>query len=162
MKDLDIAEVARASGIAASALRFYEEQGLIAPIGRRGLRRLYDPGVLERLRLIQLGRAAGFSLREIAAMFAPDGRPRIDRRKLATKADALDRTIRELGALRDGLRHAAACPARDHLECPSFRRLLRAAALGAIRPPAAPKSAKKFRRPASTKRRPSSTGGGRA
>jgi DNA-binding transcriptional MerR regulator len=152
MKDLDIAQVARASGIAASALRFYEEQGLIAPIGRRGLKRLFDPGVLERLKLIQLGRAAGFGLQEIAAMFVAGGRPRIDRKKLAAKADALDRTIRELGALRDGLRHAAACPARDHLECPSFRRLLRAAASGAIRPPAVPTSGKTFRRPASTKR----------
>lgn len=162
MKNLDIAEVARASRMAASALRFYEEQGLIAPIGRHGLRRLYDPGVLERLKLIALGRAAGFSLSEIAAMFAPDGRPRIDRRKLAAKADELDRTIRELGALRDGLRHAAACPARDHLECPSFRRLLRAAASGAI---PSPNQGKKFPRPASTsastKRRTSSTGVGR-
>ena len=162
MKDLDIAEVARASGMAASALRFYEEQGLIAPIGRVGLRRLYDPGVLEQLTLIQLGRAAGFSLQEIAAMFAQGGRPRIDRKKLATKADELDRTIRELMALRDGLRHAAACPARDHLECPSFRRLLRAAASGAIHPPGAPNRAKKFRRPGSTKRRASSTGVGQS
>ena len=162
MQDLDIAELARASGMAASALRFYEEQGLIAPVGRRGLRRLFDPGVLERLKLIQLGRAAGFNLSEIAAMFAPDGRPRIDRRKLAAKADELDRTIRELGALRDGLRHAAACPARDHLECPSFRRLLRAAASGAIHPPAAANRGKKFPRPASTKRRPVSTGVGRS
>lgn len=153
MKDLDIAEVARASGMAASALRFYEERGLIAPIGRHGLRRLFDASVLERLKLIALGRAAGFSLQEIAAMFAPDGRPRIDRRKLARRAEELDRTIRELGALRDGLRHAAACPARDHLECPSFRRLLRAAGSGAIRPPASPNQDKKFRRPASTKRR---------
>ncbi|MBN9546192.1 MAG: helix-turn-helix domain-containing protein [Alphaproteobacteria bacterium] len=162
MKDLDIAEVARASGMAASALRFYEEQGLIAPIGRHGLKRLFDPGVLERLKLIALGRAAGFSLAEIAAMFAEGGRPRIDRRKLAAKADELDRTIRELGALRDGLRHAAACPARDHLECPSFRRLLRAAWSGAIHPPGAPKQARKFRRPASTKRRTVSTGVGRS
>jgi len=162
MKDLDIAEVARASGMAASALRFYEEQGLIAPIGRHGLRRLFDPGVLERLKLIALGRAAGFSLREIGAMFAADGRPRIDRRKLAAKADTLDRTIRELGALRDGLRHAAACPARDHLECPSFRRLLRAAASGAIRAPILPNRGKKFPRRPSTKRRAPSTDVGRS
>ena len=160
MKDLDIAEVARASGMAASALRFYEERGLIASIGRQGLRRLFDPGVLERLKLIALGRAAGFSLSEIAAMFAQGGRPRIDRKKLAAKADALDRTIRELGALRDGLRHAAACPARDHLECPSFRRLLRAAASGAIRPPAS--RGNTFPRRPSTKRRAPSTGVGRS
>jgi DNA-binding transcriptional MerR regulator len=134
MRDLDIAEVARHSGLSASALRFYEEKGLIAAIGRRGLRRLFDPSVLERLRLIALGRAAGFSLVEIGRMFAPDGRVRIDRRKLAAKAEELERTIRDLSALAEGLRHAAQCPARDHLECPSFRRLVRAAGAGVIRP----------------------------
>ena len=132
MRDLDIAEVARRSGIPASTLRFYEEKGLIASIGRRGLRRLFDPGVLERLALIALGRAAGFSLGEIALMFASDGRPRIDRAVLAAKADELDGTIRRLSGLRDGLRHAAACPAPSHMECPTFRRILRAAASGAI------------------------------
>ncbi|MFB9262897.1 helix-turn-helix domain-containing protein [Bradyrhizobium erythrophlei] len=132
MKDIDIAEVAQLSGVRASTLRFYEEKGLIASHGRRGLRRLFDPAVLERLALIALGRAAGFSLDEIARMFAPDGRPRIDRHMLAAKADELDRTIRKLNAMRDGLRHAAACPAPSHMECPTFRRLLRAAASGKV------------------------------
>ena len=132
MKDLDITEVARRSGVPASTLRFYEEKGLIASIGRRGLRRLFEPGVLERLALIALGRAAGFSLDEIALMFAPDGRPRIDRRMLEAKAEELDRQIRELSAMRDGLRHAAACPAPSHMECPTFRRIVRAAASGAM------------------------------
>ena len=136
MKDLDIAQVARLCGLPSSTLRFYEEKKLIASIGRRGLRRLFDPGVLERLSLIGLGRAAGFSLEEIARMFAPDGRVRIDRRLLAAKADALDRTIRQLTALRNGLRHAAECPAPRHMDCPKFRRLVRAAASGAILRPA--------------------------
>jgi hypothetical protein len=61
-------------------------------------------------------------------MFAPRGRPRIDRRLLAAKAQELDGTIRRLGAMRDGLRHAAVCPAPSHLECPTFRRLLGIAA----------------------------------
>ncbi len=135
MRDLDIAEVARRSGVPASTLRFYEDKGLIAWIGRRGLRRLFDPGVLERLALIALARSSGFSLDEIALMFAPDGRPRIDRRMLAAKAEELDRTIRKLRAMRDGLRHAAACPAPSYMECPTFRRLLRAAASGAIGAP---------------------------
>jgi DNA-binding transcriptional MerR regulator len=129
---MNISEVAKRSGVPASTLRFYEEKGLIVSIGRRGLRRLFHPGVLERLALIALGRAAGFSLDEIALMFAPDGRPRIDRQMLAAKADELDSTIRKLSAMRDGLRHAAACPAPSHMECPKFRRFLRAAALGAI------------------------------
>lgn len=132
MSDLDITEVARRSGVPASTLRFYEEKGLLSSSGRRGLRRLFDAGVLERLALIALGRAAGFSLDEIALMFAPDGRLRIDRQMLATKAEELDGTIRKLSAMRDGLRHAAACPAPSHMECPTFRRIVRAAASGAM------------------------------
>jgi DNA-binding transcriptional MerR regulator len=132
MRDLDIGEVAKRSGVPASTLRYYEEMGLIASTGRRGLRRLFDPGVLERLALISLGSAAGFSLVEIARMFAPDGRPQIDRKMLAAKAEELDQTIRKLTAMRDGLRHAAVCRAPSHMECPSFRRLLGAAASGAI------------------------------
>lgn len=132
MRDLDITEVAQRSGVPASTLRFYEEKGLISSIGRRGLRRLFEPSVLERLALTALGRSAGFSLEEIALMFAPDGRLRIDRRMLTAKANELDRTIRQLSALRDSLRHAAACPAPSHMECPTFRRLLGAAASGAV------------------------------
>ncbi|MFI6369872.1 helix-turn-helix domain-containing protein [Streptomyces sp. NPDC050546] len=135
MTDLDIAEVAQRAGVPASTLRFYEEKGLIAPTGRRGLRRQFDPGVLERLALIALGRTAGFSLDEIARMFAPDGPPRIDRRMLADKAEELDRRISELGVLRDSLRHAAACPAPSHMECPTFRGLLDAAASGGVPTP---------------------------
>ncbi|NDZ13561.1 MerR family transcriptional regulator [Variovorax sp. WS11] len=132
MRHLDIAEVAQQSGIPASALRFYEEKGLIASTGRRGLRRLFDPGVIERLALISLGRASGFSLDEIAHMFAPEGQPRLDRKMLAAKADELDKTIRKLSAMRDSLRHAAVCPAPSHMECPTFRRLLKAAGAGAL------------------------------
>jgi MerR family redox-sensitive transcriptional activator SoxR len=125
---MDIAEVARRTGVPASTLRFYEEKGLISSVGRRGLRRLFAPDVLERLALIALGRSAGFTLQEMARMFAPGKRPRIDRRLLAGKARELDGTIRRLVAMRDGLRHAAACPAPSHLECPTFRRLLGIAA----------------------------------
>jgi DNA-binding transcriptional MerR regulator len=132
MELLDITEVARRSGVAPSALRFYEERGLVGSVGRRGLRRLFEPSVLERLALIALGRAAGFSLDEIAGMFAADGRPRIDRAVLAAKADELDRRIRELATLRDGLRHAVGCTAPSHMECPTFRRILRAVGSGKL------------------------------
>ena len=124
MPGLDIASVAQRSGLPASTLRHYEAKGLIASVGRHGLRRVFDSAVLERLSLIALGRAAGFALDEIAAMFPPGGGVRIDRAVLAAKADELDATLHRLGALRDGLRHASRCPAPSHLECPTFRRLL--------------------------------------
>lgn len=124
MRDLDIGEVAARVGVPASTLRYYEEKGLIRSVGRRGLRRLYDPAVLEKLAMIGLGQSAGFSLDEIAGMFASDGKPKIDRKLLADKAQELDKTIRKLTAMRDGLKHAAVCPAPSHLECPTFRKLL--------------------------------------
>jgi DNA-binding transcriptional MerR regulator len=124
VRNLDIAEVAQRSGVPASTLRFYEEKGLIVSLGRRGLRRLFDHRVLERLSLISLGRAAGFSLEQMAAMFTPEGKPRIDKRVLAAKADEIDATIRRLSVIREGLRHAAACRAPSHMECPTFQRIL--------------------------------------
>jgi len=123
---LDIGEVVKRSGLPVSTLRFYEEKGLIESIGRNGLRRIFDASVLERLALITLGRCAGFSLEEIATMFTSNA-SQIDRKQLLVKADQLDRTIKQLIAMRDGLRHAAECPAPSHLECPKFQRLLRVA-----------------------------------
>lgn len=131
---MDISEVTQRSGLPASTVRFYEEKGLISSIGRRGLHRVFDPAVLERLALIAVGRSAGFSLDEIALMFSPDGRPRIDRQMLLARVEELDRTIRQLTDMRDSLRHAAACRAPSHMECPTFRRILRAAASGALGP----------------------------
>lgn len=121
---LDIGEVVAQSGVPASALRFYEAKGLIRSVGRRGLRRLFAPEVLERLALIGLGQSAGLTLDEIGRMFCTDGRIKVDRNLLARKAEALDASVRQLIAMRNGLRHAARCPARDHLECPTFRRLV--------------------------------------
>jgi DNA-binding transcriptional MerR regulator len=128
VSSLDISQVAQRSGVPASTLRFYEEKGLIASVGRKGLRRLFDPGVLEKLALIGLGRTAGFSLEQIGQMVSPHGKPRIDKRMLASKADELDATIRALKTIRDGLRHAAVCPAPSHMECPTFLRILRSTA----------------------------------
>ena len=131
---MDIAEVAKASGLPASTLRFYEEKGLIKSSGRSGLRRLFNANVIERLTLIALGRNTGFSLDEIGEMFTHEG-PDINRTLLLAKADELDIKIKELTAMRDGLRHAAACDAPNHFECPKFLRLLRVVGKNRFRPP---------------------------
>ena len=65
-------------------------------------------------------------------MFTPDGEPDIDRAMLSAKADDLERMVKRLKAMIEGLRHAAACPAPSHAACPSFQRLLKAAAAGAL------------------------------
>lgn len=129
---MDISEVAKASGVAASALRYYERKGLIKSLERTGGRRKYAPKVLDQLALIALGQAAGFSLDEICSMFSPAGEAQIDRAQLLAKADELDLAIERLKAMSRGLRHAAVCRAPRHAECPSFNRLLKAAAVGAL------------------------------
>ncbi|MDO9322143.1 MAG: helix-turn-helix domain-containing protein [Pseudomonas sp.] len=128
---MDIAEVAKRSGLPASALRFYEEKGLIVSLGRQGERRSFAPQILDQLALIALAQSAGFSLDEIRSMFAPGGAPAIDRQMLADKADELDANIKRLQAMSRGLRHAAACPAPSHAECPTFQKLVKVAAASA-------------------------------
>lgn len=140
---MDIAEVAKSSGVPASTLRYYEEKGLICSVGRQGIRRVFHANVLERLALIALGRAAGFTLDDIVLMLGEKGPPEINRAMLLSKADELEHTIMQLSAMRDGLRHAAVCTAPSHMQCPKFRRLLGLAAIGVIRADDKPKLVKK-------------------
>jgi DNA-binding transcriptional MerR regulator len=123
---MDIGKVAKVSKLPVSTLRYYEEKGLIKSVGRHGLRRYFAKDVIETLTLISLGRNAGLSLDEIGEMLLPQGL-KIDRDLLLCKADELDKKIIEMTAMRDGLRHASACKAPNHMECPKFRRLLNVA-----------------------------------
>ncbi|WP_046006638.1 helix-turn-helix domain-containing protein [Pseudoalteromonas rubra] len=123
---MDIADVAKASGLKPSTLRYYEQKGLIRSAGRHGLRRYYDPSVLEKLALINLGRHVGLSLDEIGRMLLPQGVD-IDRALLIAKTAELDKQIASMQAIRDGLHHAAHCPAPNHLACPTFQRLVKLA-----------------------------------
>lgn len=123
MKLLDIGEVSERSGVQPSALRYYEEAGLIAPVTRHGLRRQYDREVLMQLKLIAMGKSAGFSLKAIAGMFGRSGL-QLPRPAMHERADEIDRQVRELTTLSTLLRHVAECRAPSHLECPTFRRLM--------------------------------------
>lgn len=127
MKFLDIGEVAARTGMPPSALRYYETVGLISSAARHGLRRQFPPEVVLQLRLIAMGKSAGFSLDEISGMFGSDGAPNLPRPALLQKAADLERQIHEMTSLRDTLRHVANCPAPTHLECPTFQRLLKMA-----------------------------------
>ena len=132
-ESLRVGAAAKAAGVGLQTLHYYERLELLPKPKRSAANyRLYSPEAIRRVQFIKKAQALGFSLDEIALMFGRDGRPRIDRQILSARADELDRTIRKLRAIRQGLRHAAACPARSHIECPTFRRLLRAAASGAI------------------------------
>ena len=132
MSLLDIGEVAERTGVPPSTLRYYEEIGLIRSEGRRGVGREDDGDVLLKLSLIGRGKTAGFSLDQVAGMFGKDGRPDIPRAQLHAKADELQRQIIDLRTLRDALRHVADCRAPTHLECPTFRTLLKTASRGKL------------------------------
>lgn len=138
MNPVDIGVLAKASGLPASTLRYYEERGLIESVGRKGLRRQYSEQTLDQLALIALGKGAGFSLDEIGAMFDQNRQPDLPRPSLRERADALDAQIQRLATLSKLLRHVAECPAPSHMACPRFRKLLRlagpAAATAAQRP----------------------------
>ena len=111
---LSIGEVAERSGVAPSALRFYERQGLIEAERTGGNQRRYDRAVLRRIAFIQAGRAAGVTLGEIRA--ALDGLPtrrvpsREDWERLSNKwRDDLDARIETLQALRNRLTTCIGC-----------------------------------------------------
>jgi DNA-binding transcriptional MerR regulator len=111
VRELDIGEVVKRSGVPASTLRYYEQLGLLQALGRRGLRRQYDEQVLERLALIGLGQAAGLSLQQIGLSLPPQ-RGCLDREALLAQADVLQRQITQLQRVRRHLQRAAACPKR--------------------------------------------------
>lgn len=119
---LDIAEVASKSGLAPSALRFYEKRGLLTSAGRNGLRRAYEPEVLDRLALIVCARGAGFTIAEIASFLVATPGDTELRVRMAAKARDLEEDIARLTRMRDSLRHAATCDHEPLVECPDFKR----------------------------------------
>jgi MerR family redox-sensitive transcriptional activator SoxR len=69
MNELPIGEVAQRAGIRASAIRYYEQVGLVPAPRRVGGQRRYDPAVVDRLALIQFAQRAGFTIAEIQTLF---------------------------------------------------------------------------------------------
>src|SRR3954447_11319647 len=114
MELLPIGEVSARSGMAPSALRYYEDQGLITSSRTAGGARRYPRTVLRRLAVIRAGRNVGLSLPEIRAALAtlPEDRPPTVRdwaRLSAGWRDRLDEQISALTQLRDGLSSCIGC-----------------------------------------------------
>ncbi len=111
---ITISEVARRSGVAASALRYYEERGLIASERHGAGHRRFPRAVLRRIAFIVSAQRIGLSLEEIAAELArlPEGRTptRADWARLsATWSERIDRRIAELERLKSGLAECIGC-----------------------------------------------------
>lgn len=111
---LTVSEVARRSGFAASALRFYEREGLIEASRTAGNQRRYQRTVLRRLAFIRAARNVGLTLDEVSAALAtlPEGRTptRADWTRLSRLwRQRLDEQIAALVRLRDGLDSCIGC-----------------------------------------------------
>jgi MerR family redox-sensitive transcriptional activator SoxR len=112
--ELTIGELAARSGVAPSAIRFYEAQGLLAPRRTSGNQRRYDRAVLRRIAVIQAGRAAGIPLQRIRAALdsLPAGRTptRRDWDGFSRRwREDLEERIATLEALRDRLTTCIGC-----------------------------------------------------
>ena len=133
---MTIGETAARSGVATSALRFYEAEGLISSTRTTGNQRRYERSTLRRIALIQAGKAAGISLDEIRdALTALPGErtpTKRDWERLSRRwRDDLDRRIATLNALRDRLTGCIGCGCLSLKTCSLLNPEDEAAALGA-------------------------------
>jgi MerR family redox-sensitive transcriptional activator SoxR len=133
---LTIGEIARRSGVASSALRFYEERGLIVSERAGSGHRRYPRAVLRRIAFIVFAQKIGFSLDEIAAELAklPDARipARGDWARLSGAwTKRIDARIAELERLRSGLTQCIGCGCLSISRCALANRGDRAARRGA-------------------------------
>ena len=117
---LTIGELARRTGVTASALRYYEEVGLLTAPARISGQRRYPESAARVVGAILLYSDAGFTLAEQKALMAGrDGTPNwseLAQRKLAE----LDGQIARAQAAREAIRHGLRCPHQDITQCPSF------------------------------------------
>jgi DNA-binding transcriptional MerR regulator len=118
-----IGQAARQLGINPSALRYYEQRGLVQPAARRAGRRMYDAEQLRRLAFIQLMHTLGIRLDAAGAVLDQPGDQW--RAAVGEQIAALDALIARAGAAQEFLRHALECPT-DHpvRDCPSMIEVL--------------------------------------
>ena len=122
-----IGELARRTGVATSALRYYERIGLLSPAERAGQRRHYSPSSAERVALIRLCQDAGFTLAEIGRLLVAFSRGGRAWGRLAERKSAeLDARIADARRAKTLILHGLECPHRDLLACPNFRSALEA------------------------------------
>src|SRR4030095_13452706 len=128
--DLTIGELAKRTGVATSALRYYEELGLLPPPGRVSGQRRYPTSAVGLVGVILLLRDVGFSLRESKALLASRTRAVEGWRSLAHRKLAdLDEQIAKAQTAKEVITHGLACPHDDFTTPPQGPRIV-APALG--------------------------------
>lgn len=121
MAELTIGQVAARSGVAASAIRYYEDVGLIDSPPRRNGRRMFTETVLDELGLIELAQSAGFTVAEIRRLRAGFGKstPPGERWRAFTRAKLaeLDARIAEAERMKRVLRTVMRCRCPTLADC---------------------------------------------
>ncbi len=121
MQALSISQVARQFGMRPSALRYYEQIGILAPVNRVGGQRRYDVASLRRLAVIQRARDAGFALEEIRELFAGfrPGIPASQRWRQVSqrKRTEIEDAIARLSVMKDLLNRMSNCRCDALGEC---------------------------------------------
>jgi DNA-binding transcriptional MerR regulator len=130
-EQLTIGELARTSGVATSALRYWEELGLLPTPARVSGQRRYPASAVGLVGLILSLRDVRFTLRELKALIASrsdglDAWRELAQRKLAE----LDERITQAQAARTAIAHALACQHQDILNCPNFASVIAARLAG--------------------------------
>ena len=117
---LSIGELAERTGVARTALRYYDELALVRPADRASGRRRYTTSAVAEVGVIRLLREVGFTLTEIGSLIRVGDR--------ASRHEVVDRKLGELTeqqsrieVARVALEHAQACPSGDPLRCPRFQ-----------------------------------------
>jgi DNA-binding transcriptional MerR regulator len=130
-EQLTIGELANRTGVATSALRYWEEFGLLPATVRVSGQRRYPQSAVELVGVILLLRDVGFTLRELKELIAVrssaiDGWRELAQRKLTE----LDQWIAQAQAARTAIAHALACSHEDILACPNFASVIAARLAG--------------------------------
>jgi MerR family redox-sensitive transcriptional activator SoxR len=113
---MTIGEVAKKTGLRASAIRFYERAGLLPKPVRSFGRRRYDDRIFDRIAVLERAKACGFTLTEIGILFHDQGRHSMKWRRIAEKKIAeLDTALERIAAMKDLLRRSCQCATAD--EC---------------------------------------------
>ncbi len=117
---LTIGELARRTGVTASALRYYEELGLLPAPARVSGQRRYPESAARVVGTILLYSDAGFTLAEQKALMAPRDGTSGWRQLAQRKLTELDEQIAKVQAAREAIRHGLRCPHEDVTQCPNF------------------------------------------
>ncbi len=129
---LTIGELARRTSVTTSALRYYDELGLVCPTRRVSGHRRYAVDAIAAVSVVRFLQEVGFTLAETKRVIASSERSPVGRRELAArKSEELRHRIARDQAARQAIEHSLVCPRDDLLDCPNFRATMKGVLSGA-------------------------------